>query len=178
MLCDFPDPEDDFAPWVSFVTDLPCDFRKQLDIAGDASCYEVEPKETIVNPPVRDLVCSFCGMPFANPQELGAHRYKFHGVKSWMRHKITGTVCVVCCKDFRSRTKLHNHVAYRAIRCGSYYASLADIPLELFNELEEKNTKDLSHFLLPVALNCTTPSPLLLFLGLFRCFLDPWGFLS
>ena len=81
------------------------------------------------------------------PGEYNRREQRIKYEKSWMRHKITGTVCVVCCKDFRSRTKLHNHVAYRAIRCGSYYASLADIPLELFNELEEKEYLRLKPFL-------------------------------
>ena len=146
LLLDFPDPGCELNPWISFVKDMHSEFRKQLLIACDASCFEVVSKPESTSP-LKELACSTCGHKFSNVQELGAHIFSQHGVKSGMRLKSYNTVCSVCCKDFRSRTRLHNHLAYRALFCGFHYASKCDIPMDLFKELEAEEHLRLKPFL-------------------------------
>ena len=73
--------------------------------------------------PVKEKVlsCAFCSSKHANTQELSAHMFSKHGVKSNLPSKIVSNVCEYCLSDFHTRTKLHNHVAYRSVSCKSYY---------------------------------------------------------
>ena len=65
--------------------------------------------------------CEICIRVFATKQELSAHNFVSHGLKSVLRNKIVKTSCLCCMKQFHTRSKLHHHIAYLNKKCRRYY---------------------------------------------------------
>ena len=50
---------------------------------------------------------------------------------------LVTTICQYCLKDVHTRTKVHNHIAYRTKLCKTYYQTyIPDKNEDLINELE------------------------------------------
>ena len=47
-----------------------------------------------------------------------------------------GSVCLFCLKDFWSRSKLLHHVCFRSAKCGVYWSSFDDLPIDVFVKAE------------------------------------------
>ena len=83
------------------------------------------------------VICDLCGAKAANPQELSAHKWLVHSAKSTVRMKLGTTHCLFCLLDFHTRTKIHDHVAYRSPKCRSFYdLHIVAIDNDLYESLE------------------------------------------
>jgi hypothetical protein len=119
----FPPPHEDQAPWFSFIVDLTSEFFKALANAVDASALQVTDKVPIVKD--RTCQCCHCGRYFSSNQELAAHCFAQHAVKSSIRKMISGTTCKCCMINYQTRSRIHHHVAYRSKRCLRFYQQVA-----------------------------------------------------
>ena len=140
-----PDPNDSLEPWLSLLVDLPGQFLKALDTLAEtesqSTSYHIQHSSVEVEALFQ---CDICFKKFPNKAELGAHRHCAHGVKVPLRRKICTTHCLFCMKEFHTRTKLVQHVAYSSPKCKPYYInSINEIPDDLYNELELQASKEL-----------------------------------
>ena len=63
--------------------------------------------------------------------------FKRHKIKSMLRNKIETTHCLYCLKEFTTRTRIHDHIAYRSKCCLNYYlANVSDCDPTLVEALE------------------------------------------
>ena len=146
FLDHFPDPSDDICVWHHFINDCPADFSRVIERV----LFEYPDHTDVYNlPPVpkakpvlpKPFQCGICSDVFTSHQEAAAHRFKKHGVKSPLRSKIQDTHCYYCLKEFHTRTKVHNHVAYRSKFCMSYYEHAIDFcDPEIISKLESDET--------------------------------------
>ena len=146
FLDHFPDPSTDVIVWHHFVLSCPVDFfrcieRILFEYPDNCDVYNLPPVPIVKVRGPSLFPCSLCGESFSTHQEASAHRFKKHGVKSTLRNKIFHTHCLYCCKEFHTRTKVHNHVAYRAKHCAEYYNhTIQDLDPELIHALETEET--------------------------------------
>ena len=91
--------------------------------------------------------CEICSRVFATKQELSAHSFVSHGLKSVLRNTIVTTSCWSCMREFHTRSKLHHHIAYLNIKCRRCYLEhVGDCDPEevsLLEELEAVNVRKL-----------------------------------
>jgi len=146
FLDHFPDPCDDVGVWYHFVASCPKDFyrcteRILFEYPDNCDVYNLPPVALPKDTGPKSFPCTICDVAFTSHQEAAAHRFKKHGVKSSLRNKIEATHCLYCCKEFHTRTKVHNHVAYRAKHCAAYYNhAIDDLDPELIKSLETAET--------------------------------------
>ena len=134
-----PDPFEDYMPWYSLIVDLTNEFFKYVDNACDSSCFSVPDIALPIK--ICTVVCDLCGVKLFNPQELSAHKWQVHKAKSCFRRKIATTDCIFCLVDFHTRTKVHDHIAYRSTKCRNFYLEhMPDLDVEVYECLESDET--------------------------------------
>jgi len=146
FLDHFPDPTADISVWHHFIASCPTDFHRVIERVlfeyPDHTCALNLPPVPVIQPDVpKPFSCGICSDVFTSHQEAAAHRFKKHGVKSPLRSKIQDTYCYYCMKQFHTRTKVHNHIAYRSKLCASYYNhAIEDLDQNLINALEKEES--------------------------------------
>ena len=119
----------------------PKDFMRCCNNMLEDSCFDEHVGSTpVAEPAPSEFVCHLCQSSFDTYQALCSHKWVHHSHKNPIRRKLSGTVCLSCRKDFHTRTKLLNHVAYRVQSCKTYYESLPDIDTQIFEQLETKES--------------------------------------
>lgn len=141
-LDSLPAPIDDPVQWFDLVKNYPREFAIYVKIAIRNSLTDQGPQSTPPKKVPGAFCCSLCPETFDTAQECSAHMFKKHGRKSSLRELIAGTICAACLKNFHTRTKLHNHIAYRAAKCKVYYACMLPIDPDLYIVLEADAAKD------------------------------------
>ena len=132
---DFPDPFVDAKAWFDLMVHQTKFFLTQLDNAVNASCFDVT--VAIKPPKLCNVQCAICGARFPSLNELGPHMFRRHQIKSLLRNKIITTHCLHCLKEFSTRTRIHDHIAYRSKVCQRYYLScVSDCDPDLVASLE------------------------------------------
>ena len=135
MLADLPDPFVDATRWYDLIVNQTKFFLTQLDNAVDASCFDVPVASK--SPKPCTVQCAICGAVFPSLNELGPHMFKRHKIKSMIINKIVTTHCLHCLKEFSTRTRLHDHIAYRSKVCQRFYLScVLDCDPDLVASLE------------------------------------------
>ena len=146
FLDHFPDPRTSPEVWFTFITTCPKDYfcctdRILFEFPGHTDVYNLPPVPVVKDKGPNNFACGICELAFTSHQEASAHRFKKHGVKSTLRAKILLTHCLYCCKEFHTRTKVHNHIAYRSKLCASYYNhAIKDLDETLIAKLEKEET--------------------------------------
>ena len=65
--------------------------------------------------------CDQCTLAFISFAALRRHQTSVHGYRNPLRLRITGTVCLACNKQFWTRARIVQHVAFRSRACKSFY---------------------------------------------------------
>ena len=112
-LDSLPPPCDDQVQWFDLIKNYPSGFSQFIKIAVRSSLFDAGPQTVALLKQPGAFQCTHCSETFDTHQECTAHMFGKHRVKSSVRLVISGTIC--CCRlmDFRTRTKLHHHIAYK-----------------------------------------------------------------
>ena len=79
---------------------------------GAAAVLPAEQRDLLQvhSPPPASLVCPLCPFQAVCRTGLSGHLSHCHGARSLTRRLLEGTVCSVCCVDFRTRTRALRHL--------------------------------------------------------------------
>ena len=91
-------------------------------------------------PSTVSLKCDVCQKSFDTVQKLNLHKFKAHNIKDPIYRYINGTHCIVCMREFHTRTRLINHVRYRSHVCRTNL--LLGGPLISWSQVEELDYED------------------------------------
>ena len=75
-----------------------------------------------IAPPVPDnnnlgeFTCIVCQKAFPSRQQQSVHAFAAHGVKDVIGLYVNTTHCIICLKEFHTRARLLQHIAYRSDR--------------------------------------------------------------
>ena len=90
----------------------------------------------------RDYVCTLCSRAFTTKQKCRAHEASAHGMRIPARALVSGSVCQSCLRDFRSRTRLLDHL-HRGTGCfENYDAFFPRLPQEIIQREDAEAAAD------------------------------------
>ena len=141
-LDSLPAPSDDPPQWFDLVKNYPSEFARFIRTAIRMSLTDQGPQSASPKRLPGAFCCTICPETFDTAQECSAHMFLKHGQKSSLREVIAGTICSSCMKNFHTRTKLHQHIAYRSAKCKVYHANMLPIDPDLYTQLEAGAARD------------------------------------
>ena len=140
-LDSLPPPCDDQVQWFDLIKNYPSEFSQFIKIAVRNSLFDAGPQTVPTLKQPGAFQCTQCSETFDTHQECTAHMFGKHRIKSSVRLVISGTICCCCLMDFRTRTKLHHHIAYKSSKCRLFYSTLPPLDPELYAKLEAEESK-------------------------------------
>jgi hypothetical protein len=145
-----PDPDDDLAPWATFIKEQAPQFRTlvkksvktSLALLVPSSLHPIIPILPDPTIPTVSVTCDLCDASFKSLKDLACHKAGKHKVKQPLRAKIATTHCLYCGKEWHTRYRIVSHVAYNSPMCKAFYIQqVPNIPTELYDELESGESK-------------------------------------
>ena len=117
---ELPDPAVSIGPWLDFAVAYPQAWRTLVTRATSYNEQEARSIHSANSPFINPYQCGQCDVVLGSWHALRCHAWRAHGIKKPIRQYVVGSLCAVCMREFHTRDRLLQHLAYDTRNCRDF----------------------------------------------------------